>query len=45
MKHFDKGTEARRQARNKAAKAPATRKIGDKRHKQPKHKKPLRGDE
>ena len=45
MKHFDKGTEARRAARNKAAKPPATRKIGDKRCKPAKHKKPLGGDE
>ena len=33
MKRLDKGTEARRVARNKAAKAPATRKIEDKRKK------------
>ncbi len=45
MKHFDKGTEARRAAREQAAKAPATRKIGDKRNKPPKHRKPLNGEE
>lgn len=45
MKRFDKGIEARRAARNKAAKPPATRKIGDKRRKPAKHKKPLGGDE
>ena len=40
-KRFDVGNEARRVARNKAEKPPATRKIGDKRNKPPKHKKPL----
>jgi hypothetical protein len=39
---FDKGTEARRVARNQAQKPPATRKIGDRRRKPPRHKKPLR---
>jgi hypothetical protein len=42
---LDKGNEARRVARDKAAPPPATRKIGDKRRKPEKHKKPLRGDE
>jgi hypothetical protein len=40
-KPFDIGTEARRVARDKAAPPPSTRKIGDKRDKPPKHKKPL----
>ena len=43
--YHDNGKEARRAARNKAAKPPATRKIGDKRRKPAKHKKPLGGDE
>jgi hypothetical protein len=42
---IDAGNEARRAARNKAAKPPATRKIADKRRKPEKHKKPLRGEE
>jgi hypothetical protein len=42
---FDKGTEARRVARDKAAKPPATRKILDKRLKPPKHRKPLSDEE
>jgi len=41
--HFDKATEARRAARNQAAKPGATRKIEDKRRKAPKHLKPLGG--
>lgn len=38
---FDKGTEARRRARQAAPKAGATKKINDKRFKPLKHKKPL----
>lgn len=45
VEHIDTGKEARRVARDKAAKAGATRKIGDKRFKAPKHRKPLQGDE
>lgn len=36
---FDQGQNARRVAREQAAKPPATRKIGDKRRKPVKHKK------
>lgn len=44
VEHIDAGKEARRVARNKAAKAPATRKIEDKRRKPEKHKKSLQED-
>ena len=40
-RQFDKAIEARRAARNQAAKPGATRKIEDKRNKAPKHSKPL----
>ena len=39
MKRFDKATEARRAARQQAAKPGAVRVIPDKRFKAPKHKK------
>ena len=39
---IDAGKEARRVARNKAQKPPATRKVADKRRKPTKHSKPLR---
>jgi hypothetical protein len=39
---LDIGKLARRQARNQAAKPGRTRKIEDKRHKSPKHKKQMR---
>jgi hypothetical protein len=42
---FDKATEARRAARNQAAKPGATRRIEDKRRKAPKHLKQLQNQE
>lgn len=41
---INKGTDARRRARIAAAKAPAVRKIEDKRRKPAKHRKPFRED-
>ena len=38
---FEKGTEARRAARESAGTPPAARVIPDQRRKPPKHKKPL----
>lgn len=39
---FDQATEVRRVARQRIGAPPVTRKIGNKRKKPPKHKKPLR---
>lgn len=42
--YHDNAKDARRRARKAAPKAPAVRKIEDKRKRAPKHRKPLRED-